>query len=76
VSCWRHCTPHPSIRSSSLLASLCCSHADVDFTATPAKYIRYAAADVAAIVDEDLFETKAVSMARLSLAKEKLGAIG
>jgi hypothetical protein len=31
---------------------------------------------VAAIVDEDLFETKAVSMARLSLAKEKLGAIG
>ncbi|WIA09825.1 hypothetical protein OEZ85_009200 [Tetradesmus obliquus] len=51
-------------------------YADVQFTAHPAKYIKYAASDVASIIDDDLFETKAVSMSKLSLTKEKLGAIG
>lgn len=50
-------------------------HADVQFTNNPAKYIKYAAADVSSIIDDDLFETKAVSMNKLSLNKEKLGAI-
>lgn len=48
----------------------------MQFTAYPAKYIKYAASDVASIIDDDLFETKAVSMSKLSLTKEKLGAIG
>lgn len=34
-------------------------YADVQFTSTPAKYIKYAAPDIAAIVDDDLFEAKA-----------------
>jgi hypothetical protein len=51
-------------------------HADVDFSSHPAKYIRYAAADVASIIDDDLFETKALPAGgRLSLQREKLGAI-
>lgn len=54
---------------------LCRRHADVQFTNNPAKYIKYAAADVSSIIDDDLFETKAVSMNKLSLNKEKLGAI-
>eukprot|EP00882_Tetradesmus_deserticola_P013295 GHRQ01014102.1.p1 GENE.GHRQ01014102.1~~GHRQ01014102.1.p1 ORF type:complete len:335 (+),score=196.26 GHRQ01014102.1:1145-2149(+) len=51
-------------------------YADVEFTSNPAKYIKYAVSDVASIIDDDLFETKAVSMSKLSLAREKLGAIG
>lgn len=47
----------------------------MQFTNNPAKYIKYAAADVSSIIDDDLFETKAVSMNKLSLNKEKLGAI-
>ncbi len=47
----------------------------MQFTNNPAKYIKYAVADVASIIDDDLFETKAVSMNKLSLTKEKLGAI-
>ncbi|KAF8054700.1 EXO70A1 [Scenedesmus sp. PABB004] len=50
-------------------------HADVEFTSNPAKYIKYAVSDVASIIDDDLFETKAVSMTKLSLTREKLGAI-
>jgi hypothetical protein len=50
-------------------------HADVQFTNNPAKYIKYSAGDVGSIIDDDLFETKAVSMNKLSLTKEKLGAI-
>lgn len=49
--------------------------ADVQFTNNPAKYIKYSASDVGSIIDDDLFETKAVSMNKLSLTKEKLGAI-
>jgi len=52
-----------------------CRHAEVQFTNNPAKYIKYSAADVGSIIDDDLFETKAVSMNKLSLTKEKLGAI-
>jgi hypothetical protein len=52
-----------------------CRYADVQFTQNPAKYIKYAVADVVSIIDEDLFETKAVSMNKLSLKKEKLDAI-
>lgn len=52
-----------------------CRYADVQFSATPAKYIKYAAADVAGIIDDDLFATKAVQMGtKLSLKKEKLDA--
>jgi hypothetical protein len=49
----------------------------VEFTSHPAKYIRYAASDVASIIDDDLFETKAVvgGSGRLNITKEKLGAI-
>lgn len=50
-------------------------HADVNFTANPAKYIKYTVQDVVSIIDDDLFETKAVSMNKLSLRKEKLDAI-
>ena len=47
----------------------------MQFTNNPAKYIKYAVADVVSIIEEDLFETKAVSMNKLSLKKEKLDAI-
>jgi hypothetical protein len=57
-------------------AAVLCRYADVQFTSHPAKYIKYAVSDVASIIDDDLFETKAVSMSKLSLTKEKLGAIG
>lgn len=70
--------PHPPPLHD-LCTSCCavsCRYADVQFTAHPAKYIKYAASDVASIIDDDLFETKAVSMSKLSLTKEKLGAIG
>ncbi|GBG00340.1 hypothetical protein Rsub_13072 [Raphidocelis subcapitata] len=50
-------------------------YADVQFTSTPAKYIRYAASDVAAIVDDDLFETKVVPTSKLDLKQQKLSAI-
>ena len=30
----------------------------MQFSATPAKYIKYTASDITAIVDDDLFETK------------------
>eukprot|EP00775_Hariotina_reticulata_P010615 gene10615-10773_t len=50
-------------------------YADVQFTSTPAKYIKFAVSDVASIIDDDLFETKAVSLNKLSLKKEKLDAI-
>lgn len=52
-----------------------CRHAEVQFTSNLGKYLKYAAVDVASIIDDDLFETKAVSMNKLSLTKEKLGAI-
>lgn len=32
--------------------------ADVQFTATPAKYIKYTTGDIEAIVNDDLFEAK------------------
>lgn len=58
------------------MCSCCiCRYVDVQFTNNPAKYIKYAVTDVASIIDDDLFETKAVSMNKLSLTKEKLGAI-
>jgi hypothetical protein len=47
----------------------------VHFTSNLGKYLKYAAVDVASIIDDDLFETKSVSMSKLSLTKEKLGAI-
>jgi hypothetical protein len=47
----------------------------VQFSANPAKYIKYSVQDVVSIIDDDLFETKAVSMNKLSLRKEKLDAI-
>jgi hypothetical protein len=64
-----------SSSSASVAACVHCRHADVQFANNPAKYIKYSAADVGSIIDDDLFETKAVSMNKLSLTKEKLGAI-
>jgi len=33
-------------------------YAEVNFTSTPAKYIKYTASDLEAIVDDDLFQGK------------------
>jgi hypothetical protein len=38
----------------------------VSFTSTPGKYIKYLPDDVAAIVDNDLFASKAASLSKLA----------
>jgi hypothetical protein len=47
----------------------------VQFTSTPAKYIKFAVSDLTSIIDDDLFETKVVSLNKHSIKKEKLDAI-
>lgn len=51
-------------------------YADVPFTSNLSKYVRFAASDVAGIVDDDLFEGRLMTAEKLSLKKQKLDAIG
>ena len=53
----------------------CCRYAEVPFTSNLSKYVRFAARDVAGLVDDDLFTGQPLPAQKLSLKREKLDAM-
>ncbi|KAI8467925.1 MAG: Cullin repeat-like-containing domain protein [Monoraphidium minutum] len=49
--------------------------ADVQFSTAPAKYIKFTAGDIEAIIDDDLFSGKVLPSSRLDLKQQKMAAI-